>query len=92
MKLITQEAFLKVVDFFGAQIEVPEETRFLAASPNGTVTAYVQCKPELVKAHGGGYWWGADDCLINSGINTLGEVAKVDLEGMDWTKTCVEIE
>ncbi|MDQ0627582.1 hypothetical protein WKH08_22645 [Pantoea agglomerans] len=92
MKLITQTELLKTVNFHGISIQVSEETRFLAADGRGTVTAYAQCKPELITSSSGGYWWGADECLVNSSINTLGEVAQVALKGMDWKKSCVEVE
>lgn len=90
MKLIAQESLLKTVDFHGVALMGPKETRFLAAAGRGNVTAYAQCAPELIKVNAGGYWWGADDCPVNSGVNTLGEVGRVDLEGMDWRTTCVE--
>ena len=92
MKLIKQESFLKIVNFHGAELEVPEETRWLAASKNGTVNAFAICKPDCIRMHNGGWWEGHDDCLIGGGVNSLGEVAVVDLEGMDWTQSCLCVE
>ncbi|EAO3412059.1 hypothetical protein D0Q53_20375 [Salmonella enterica] len=94
MKLVNQLPLLKTVSFHGVEIQVPEETRYLAASANGTVTAYAICKPKLQKTALGNhqFWWGLDDCMCGSTDNTIGEVAKVDLEGLDWTKSIVSVE
>lgn len=89
MKLISQEQLLKTVNFHGAALQVPEDARWLAASKGGTVYAFALCEPECIKARNAGWWEGHDDSLVSSGVNSLGEVAVVDLEGMDWTQTCV---
>ncbi|EKK5568010.1 hypothetical protein PN823_004430 [Enterobacter hormaechei] len=83
MKLITPQSTLKTVDYFGIPLDIPHDTRYLAASPRGTVSAWSDSQPKPVKAYNGGYWWTGDD------HDFLGEVAQVDLEGLDWTKTCV---
>lgn len=91
MKLIKELPMLKTVSFHGVIMQVPEETRYLAASANGTVTAYAICKPKLQKTALGNhqFWWGLDDCMNGCQDNTLGEVAQVDLEGMDWRDSIV---
>ncbi|EAB4417312.1 hypothetical protein D7B12_17940 [Salmonella enterica] len=86
MKLIEQEILLKTVAYFGLTIDVPLDTRYLAASPRGKVTAWAQCAPKAISAHGGGYWWSGDD------HDFLGEVAVVNLEGMNWEKSCVCVD
>ncbi|EPT1451908.1 hypothetical protein ACVOZ6_003496 [Escherichia coli] len=83
MKLLKTESCITQVEYFGLVLDVPHDTRWLAASPRGLVTAWSDSQPQPIKAHGGGYWWTCDD------HDFLGEVAQVDLEGMDWTKTCV---
>ncbi|EBA6160812.1 hypothetical protein H8U31_001344 [Salmonella enterica] len=85
MKLIEQETLLKTVEYFGVMIEVTLDTNYLAASPRGTVTAWANCAPKAISAHNGGYWWSCDD------NDFQGEVAVVDLEGMDWKQSCVEV-
>lgn len=90
MKLIASIVLLKKKTIFhGIEIEVPVATRYLAADSRGYVTAYAVCKPRIVTLIcGRECWWGIDNCLAN----TLGEVALVDLEGMDWKTTLVAVD
>lgn len=89
MKLIASIVLIKKIAMFhGIELEVPGATRYLAADSRGYVTAYAVCKPRIVTLIcGRECWWGIDNCLEN----TLGEVALVDLEGMDWRTTLVDV-
>ena len=77
MKLISKKEY-KTVDFHGIGLTVSKDANFLAADYNGKVWGYKNDKPR--KNHKTECWTG----------HACGQVAIVDLEGMDWRETLIE--
>ncbi len=77
MKLIDE----KMVSYFGIMLVVDRSTKYLVTTESGNVIASVQ-KPELDPDVGWLYDWDSH-CVC---------IASVDLEGMDWKDTLMEIE
>lgn len=67
----------KRVNFFGIDLVVPLNAKYLSAEDDGTVMAHSD-HPWYEPGYYEGY--------------EVGEMAKVDLEGMDWEETLVNIE
>lgn len=89
MKLLFQELpDVKIVDFHGVSLQVPGGTRWLTASSYGRVVAWGGEKPHLGNTvfHKQCYW-----DIDPYGQGWQEEVGKVDLEGMNWKETLVEI-
>lgn len=83
MKLISVETpATKAVEYFGLTINVPIDTRYLATDADGEVWSFEFAPtPETDMWN----WWAAGS------ENTSDHVANVDLEGLDWRETLVEL-
>lgn len=79
MKKIAGNDF-KVVDYFGVMLGVNVDIKYLVTTPQGGVVASVN-KPELDPELDWLYEW--EDLNIC--------IATVDLEGMDWKDTLMEV-
>lgn len=90
MKFLAQQYVpqVKVVDFHGASFTVPEGTQWLTASSYGRVVAWGEQKPYLGSTvfHKNCFW---DTDPYQDGWQE--DIGKVDLEGMDWRDTLVEV-
>jgi hypothetical protein len=75
MKLLS-----KTVDYFGLKLIVDKDTNYLTTSPEGSVIASFGV-PELDPTLGWMYDWGTYTTVV----------AEVDLEGVDWKDTLVEV-
>lgn len=76
----------KAVKYFDEIIYVPVWARYLAVDADGTLAAY-EHEPQLCESVGfGGYW-----VLCKPG-NEIDICHDVDLEGIDFKDTCVNIE
>lgn len=75
MKLLS-----KTVDYFGLKLIVDKDTNYLTTSLEGSVIASF-CVPELDHTLGWMYDWGTYTTVV----------AEVDLEGMDWKDSLVEV-
>lgn len=71
----------KMVDYFGVMLVVTHNIRYLVTTSYGIVVGSDN-KPELDPEDYWAYEW--DDFSIG--------IAKVDLEGMDWKDTLMEVE
>lgn len=83
MRVLSQIVHTKDVDFFGHTLTVPDWVDYLAADSDGKVWGYEAWAPVL--STNGTKWapdWDDDQ---------YGEMAEVDLEGMDWTQTLVKL-
>lgn len=80
MKKLSGNSF-KTVDYFGVMLAVGDNIRYLATTKDGDVIAFDQ-KPARHMELG---WLSACESFIVS-------IAKVDLEGMDWKDTLMEVE
>lgn len=79
MKIINSQ---KTIDYFGVELVVPDYG-WLAVDEQGDV-GWFEDEPETVNFFGYGEWSGA----VESGYASL---CKVDLEGIDWKETLMEI-
>ncbi len=70
----------KEVNYFGVTLAVDTTIKYLATTLNGDVVASIE-KPDLDPSCGWLYSWEAFSTLI----------AVVDLEGMDWKDTLMEV-
>lgn len=73
----------KTVDYFGIQLNVSQDTKYLVTTSEGHVIASEQ-KPEFDDKSGWGWCYDWDEWIT--------KIAKVDLEGMDWKDTLMEVE
>ena len=90
MKLISTESVTKVALFHGVEFEVPGGTQYMTASSHGRVVAWGGGqKPYLGSTvfHKNCYW---DIDPYEDGWQV--EVGKVDLEGMPWKDTLIELD
>jgi hypothetical protein len=78
MKLIQKHLEAKMVDFHGIELQAPVNAAFFAADNDGRVFSYT----ERPKRYFGGTWDGGGDMHL---------IATVDLDGMDWRETLVEV-
>lgn len=78
MQLIKQERLTKTVDFFGVQIQVPEQAKFVAADADGRVFSSTRMPQRGFE----GGWY------VTHGYQV--HCAKVNLEGVDWRQTRIE--
>ena len=78
----------KKVTYFGIDIMVPVWGKFIVTEDDGVVLVF-KSKPEPLDESNKKYYglviWSDPDA------NDFVEVARVDLEGMDWKETLVEI-
>lgn len=76
---------LKPVEYFGAEFQVPAETRWLATDANGFVLSY-SSRPTIDLECADDRWlYDKDDTVITD------MVAIVNLQGYDWKETLVEV-
>lgn len=76
----------KAVSYFGEVFFVPVWAKYLAVDADGTLTAY-EHEPQLCESVGfGGYW------VLSKPGNEIDICQDVDLEGMDFKETCVNID
>lgn len=80
MKLVKTS---KEVSYFGITLHIPLTCNFVSTDKSGEVFAW-QDEPYLCANT---YYWGGNTWEENPYI----WIAVVDLEGLDWTKTLVEI-
>jgi len=71
----------KTVNYFGIQLVVSQDTKYLVTNSEGHVIASEQ-KPEFDYKNGWCYDW--DEWIT--------KITRVDLEGMDWKDTLMEVE
>lgn len=71
----------KTVNYFGIQLTVSQDTKYLVTTRDGDIIASEQM-PMFYDDLGWCYDWG-EWCT---------KIAKVDLEGMDWKYTLMEVE
>lgn len=73
----------KVIEFHGIKLTVPNWVTYLACDKNGTLMGYeggpIHCNVEYGR-------WVPD---IDAGYYE--KIAKVDLEGLDWTQTLTKV-
>jgi hypothetical protein len=79
MKLLTND--YKVVDYFGVQLSLEVDIKYLVTTAKGEVIASLDM-PDLDPEIGWLYDWDAPSVCI----------ADVDLEGMDWKDTLMEVK
>lgn len=79
MKKISGNDF-KVVDYFGVMLAMDTHIKYLVTTPQGDIVASLN-EPELDPELGWLYMW--EDFSIS--------IAKVDLEGLDWKDTLMEV-
>lgn len=83
MRLIKNYCRKKTVQYFGLEIQVPEDTIYIATDEDGVVMAFEALPQEFF-----GDWL----CIKNShGKSNNVMVARVDLEGFDWRQTVVNV-
>ena len=76
----------KAVRYFGEVFFVPVWAKYLAVDADGTLTAY-ENEPQLCESVGfGGYW------VLSKPGSEIDICHDVDLEGMDFKETCVNID
>lgn len=80
MKFIEYVKF-KTVLYYGTEVSVPEHIKYIATDNSGTVMGFEQ-KP--VPDHGWKFW-------DNPSADDMYDIGVVDLEGIDWTSTLVEV-
>lgn len=86
MKLVSIPEKKKII-YFGIELMVPIWTKYVATEDDGVVLAFIS-KPVVLDETGkkfGLVIWNNPDA------DEMEEVAKVDLEGMDWKETLVEV-
>lgn len=84
MKILQEFNQTKPVKYFGLYLNVPYTANYIATDEDGMVWCYDN-KPEINKFY--------SDCWTYRGYdNNFIEIAEVDLEGMDWKDTLMEIK
>lgn len=84
MRVLSQVVHTKDVNFFGVTLTIPDCVDYLACDKNGTVWGYEELSPNISHRHGK---WFAQDVEDYDYY----EIAHVDLEGLDWTQTLIEV-
>lgn len=79
---VMKPVFTKEVEYFGVKIMVPENSKYLATNGMGSVYA---SNKELTASNINDYW-------CTTGAGTLALITKVDLNGIDWRETLMEIK
>ena len=79
MKILETIELGKKVNYFGHEIEVPDWAEYLAVGANGDLFAY-DIKPFKTK-----------DFFVGKGDSLLAKIATVDLEGLNWEDSLVDI-
>lgn len=82
MKLLTRDGCTKLCIYFGIQIALPHNARWIATEADGNVYTYVS-KPKASAQQ-----WVRDD---HANFSTVTKVAYVDLEGLDWRDTLQQV-
>lgn len=75
---VMKPKYTKEVEYFGMKVMVPDDTKWLSTSKRGSVFSH-ESKP--IKHHG--YYSGGDDHVVIGGV---------DLNGIDWKDTLMEIK
>lgn len=79
MKLTTQ---FRTVDYFGIKLQVSEDVKFIATDEDGSVFTYTSEVEPINQA-----WLRKN----NGELSHASKIAEVDLEGMNWHETLLEI-
>ena len=76
---------MKTVQYFNLELIIPENIKYISVDQEGEIVLWFAVHEPYVRM----YSWGVDDWV---GEASDYDVGKVDLEGMDWRDTLVELE
>lgn len=79
---VMKPVFTKEVEYFGVKLMVPDNTKYLATNGIGAVHA---SNKELTISNINAHW-------CTTGTGNLSFITKVDLNGIDWKDTLMEIK
>lgn len=87
MKLIRvpKQRLMKQIEYFGLTLNVPEEAKYISVDTDGEIIVWFGIYKPYVRM----YTWDVEDWVGEVIEYDLGQV---DLEGVDWRETLVELD